>query len=305
MTLLFSIALQNAIVATFLALLVWGTTRIWKNPPAAHLLWLLVLVKLVTPPLVNLDLGSWVAGPQTLTSVVSRPIVDHPPSPVPKSPDIDVALTPKVDGDPNSVAADELRPAVPARPGITLTTVWFAIRPVLIWTWAGGAGIVALLAGMRIVRFQRMLAGTLPGSQRIRSVVEELANRMELRRSPDVRVADSAVAPFVWCAGGRATVVLPLQLLSALDDKQTAMVLAHELAHLRRRDHWVRALELVVSVLYWWNPLVWSVRRQLHAVEEQCCDAWVAWAYPDRTHDYAQSLLKAAELLSSHAPLAA
>jgi beta-lactamase regulating signal transducer with metallopeptidase domain len=65
----------------------------------------------------------------------------------------------------------------------------------------------------------------------------------------------------------RYPVVLPMRLLSALDKQQTAMVLAHELAHLRRRDHWVRGLELVVSVLYWWNPLVWWVRRRLHAVE--------------------------------------
>jgi len=75
------------------------------------------------------------------------------------------------------------------------------------------------------------------------------------------------------------------------------MVLAHELAHLCRRDHWVRVLELVVSVLYWWNPLIWWVRRRLHAAEEQCCDAWVAWVYPDRSHAYAQSLLTAAEML--------
>ena len=81
------------------------------------------------------------------------------------------------------------------------------------------------------------------------------------------------------------------------------MVLAHELAHLRRRDHWVRLVELVVSVLHWWNPLVWWVRRRLHAVEEQCCDAWVAWVCPDRSHDYAESLLKAAELPPHHSSL--
>ena len=34
-------------------------------------------------------------------------------------------------------------------------------------------------------------------------------------------------------------------------------VLAHELAHLRRRDHWVRRLEMVAAVFHWWNPLFW------------------------------------------------
>jgi beta-galactosidase len=37
--------------------------------------------------------------------------------------------------------------------------------------------------------------------------------------------------------------------------------MAHELAHLRRCDHWVRRLELVVTALYWWFPPVWLARK--------------------------------------------
>ena len=179
------------------------------------------------------------------------------------------------------------------------------IRPVLMGIWMGGASLVALLAAIRMARFQRMLAGTLPASQRIQSLAAELANRMELRRSPDIRVVDSAIAPLVWCLGWRPAVVLPLRLIHGLDEPEIAMVLVHELAHLRPRDHWVRVIELITSVLYWWNPLVWWVRRQLHAVEEHCCDSWVAWFYPDQSQVYAESLLKAAELLPARMPLPA
>ena len=79
-------------------------------------------------------------------------------------------------------------------------------------------------------------------------------------------------------------------------------LIARILDHLRRRDHWVRLVELIASVLHWWSPLVWWVRRRLHLVEEQCCDAWAKWAFPDRSRDYAECLLKVAEL-SSHPPL--
>ena len=51
-------------------------------------------------------------------------------------------------------------------------------------------------------------------------------------------------------------------------------VLAHELAHLKRRDHWVRRLEAIVLGLYWWYPGAWWARRQLERAEEECCDAW-------------------------------
>lgn len=79
----------------------------------------------------------------------------------------------------------------------------------------------------------------------------------------------------VWWVGRRPLIALPARLIGELDDQQTSMVLAHELAHLRRRDHWVRGAELVISVLYWWNPMVAWVRRQLHEAEELCSDAWV------------------------------
>jgi len=50
---LFEIGVTNALFAAMLAFLVFGITRFWRNPHVVHLLWVLVLVKLVTPPLVS------------------------------------------------------------------------------------------------------------------------------------------------------------------------------------------------------------------------------------------------------------
>ena len=72
-------------------------------------------------------------------------------------------------------------------------------------------------------------------------------------------------------------------------DERTSLLL-HELAHLKRRDHWVRWLELIVAGLYWWHPVVWWARRALREAEEQCCDAWVVWAMPDHARTYASRL---------------
>ena len=89
-------------------------------------------------------------------------------------------------------------------------------------------------------------------------------------------------------------------------DERTSLLL-HELAHLRRRDHWVRWLELIVIGLYWWLPIVWWIRRSLREAEEQCCDAWVVWAMPRAAKTYAAALLAALEFVSGArtAPVAA
>jgi hypothetical protein len=77
-------------------------------------------------------------------------------------------------------------------------------------------------------------------------------------------------------------------------------VLVHELAHLRRRDHLVRWLELAATVVHWWNPLFWLVRRQLRAHAELACDAWVTGILPDARRPYAEALLEVCAR-SSHA----
>ena len=52
---LFLIAAHNTVVALAFAIVVYGLTRVWRNPAFAHVLWLLVLLKLVAPPVMRVD----------------------------------------------------------------------------------------------------------------------------------------------------------------------------------------------------------------------------------------------------------
>jgi bla regulator protein blaR1 len=79
---------------------------------------------------------------------------------------------------------------------------------------------------------------------------------------------------------------VPRRLWDRLDPDQRQTLLLHELAHLRRRDHWVRCLELGVTILYRWHPSAWWARVTLREAEEQCCDAWVVWAMPGAVRTY-------------------
>ena len=60
---LFLIAAHNTVVALVLALFVYGLMRVWRNPPVAHVLWLLVLLKLVAPPVMRVE-WSALRGPE-------------------------------------------------------------------------------------------------------------------------------------------------------------------------------------------------------------------------------------------------
>jgi hypothetical protein len=93
--------------------------------------------------------------------------------------------------------------------------------------------------------------------------------------------------------------LIPAGLLDRLDEEQRQALLVHELAHWRRRDHWVRWLELVALGLYWWCPLVWWARRQMQEAEEECCDAWVVWLMPRAARSYALALVETLDFMAT------
>jgi beta-lactamase regulating signal transducer with metallopeptidase domain len=294
MTNLFVFAAHNTVAALVFAVLVAGLMRVWRNPPVAHVLWLLVLLKLVAPPVMRIDWpalllpGSMHAGGQIIAEV-SRIEVYRAES-IPRLVDEPTA---------SSTAQAPVPSATEHDFAASLRLFWNRGGPVLLGFWLGGAAPCALLAARRIMRFERLVRDTLPAPERLQRLAFELAGKLGVRRVPDVRYVACVEVPLLWCAGRRATIVLPMRLLGQLDEQSAALILAHELAHLRRRDHWVRAVELIVSTVYWWNPLVWLIRRQMHQAEELCCDAWVRWAFPDCTKRYAELVLKTAESLNA------
>src|SRR5262245_51103392 len=71
---LLSWVVSNVILALLLALAAWVAQRWLLRPAIAHILWLLVLVKLVTPPLVSVPLGN---SPGTLACALGGCGCDH------------------------------------------------------------------------------------------------------------------------------------------------------------------------------------------------------------------------------------
>jgi hypothetical protein len=103
---------------------------------------------------------------------------------------------------------------------------------------------------------------------------------------------------------GRGTVVLfPPALLERLAPEARDTLLAHELAHFLRRDHWVRVLEFIATGLYWWHPAVWLARAGIEAAEEECCDTWVVGGLAASPRRYAEALLATVDFIAElHRP---
>jgi len=90
----------------------------------------------------------------------------------------------------------------------------------------------------------------------------------------------------------RPAIVLPLEWQDWSDEKLGA-VLAHEGAHIRRRDGLVAALAGVNRCIFWFHPLAWMLERRLALLAEQACDEASVAALGDRDR-YAHLLLEMA-----------
>ena len=100
----------------------------------------------------------------------------------------------------------------------------------------------------------------------------------------------------------RPTVLLPEDL--PIGDAQFQLVLAHELAHIRRKDCLRKLLLTVCLCLYWWNPLVWMMVWLANRDMELACDEAVLRALgPDCKKAYALTLLDMAQRNPKSAPL--
>jgi hypothetical protein len=164
--------------------------------------------------------------------------------------------------------------------------------------WMIGTGSVMGIGLRRHLRLVRRMADGSPAEEATVRVAEQVARRIGLATCPRLRVIAGHFGPFVTPGLGSPTVVLPSRFLEELNPLELTTVLAHELAHVRRRDHWCRAIETLVLALYWWNPVAWLASRGLRHSEEECCDRLVVWALPDHRRVYGQTLLKAVEYLT-------
>jgi beta-lactamase regulating signal transducer with metallopeptidase domain len=182
------------------------------------------------------------------------------------------------------------------------------VRETLPWILLGGwsAGAVATLwmACCRWARFQRLAAHARPAPQEWQVLTAQLGSELSMRRPPQVLAVPGRLPPMVIPGWGRARLLLPEALLSQLNRSQRSALLLHELSHIRRGDHLVRMLELAVSALFWWLPIVRLIGRQLRACEEVSCDAAVVSHLPRARRDYARLILDVVDFANPLPPRA-
>jgi uncharacterized protein (TIGR03435 family) len=266
---------QSTLFAVAAAVL---TLALRKNPARVrHRLWLIASLKFLIPFSLLVSLGSHLAKPHvpvvmqsevySAVEAVSLPFTQDTAAPVVAPP---ARLTP--------------------RPG-TRVPSW---QEVLAAVWM--CGFVATL-GLWLWRWRQAAAC-------LRQAIPMPQGREvdALRQLERTRGSHKPLAMFLSPGSGepgafgifRPVLLWPAGISKHLQDNHVEAILAHEVAHVRRRDNLTAAMHMLVEAIFWFHPLVWWLGARLAEERERACDEEVL-LLGKSAQVYAESILKTCE----------
>lgn len=255
-----------------LAWVAWSAGILRRRPAMWAVIWTVVLVKLVLP------WGPQVAGSLSDLWALAQRALGQPVGPLP-----------------------QLEPTVAATAAASPS--WAA--PLVLAILAGWAAI----SGRRLVRAvvhlrrQRAALAALPPSPAwAQARCAALAERFGVR-APRLIAHPEPVVPHLLYSPGASYLVVPSALLE--EDALLELAMAHELAHLARRDPLARWLETFVAALWFFLPVQRAVGRPLERSQEIAADALALRTLALAPSRYAQLLVEVTARCQRGAPAVA
>lgn len=184
---LFQLGLSNVLISFALAIIAVLVGTISRRPHLLYLLWLIVLVKLVTPSVVTIPVV-------TFSEQFDRTVVS-------------------IQGNSQAISSISEKKG----DGLFSAETWFAvldnIKKELSLLWLLGSVLVFTLSLTRVYRFNRLLREKSEvASQELQVAAARIAKRFGLKKVPTIYTTSAHLSPMVWWIGGKVRVVIPSAL---------------------------------------------------------------------------------------------
>jgi beta-lactamase regulating signal transducer with metallopeptidase domain len=162
--------------------------------------------------------------------------------------------------------------AVPMSPVAQLGDRIDDALPWLVAVWLLGMGLLSMRVLAGVTKIRRLARdGVWLADARVRAMVDIVAERLGLHEA--IRVLQSARVDVPMVIGWvKPVVVVPVSLLAGITPAQLEMLVAHELAHIRRYDTVVNLAQTIVETLLFFHPAVWWMSARVREEREHCCD---------------------------------
>jgi len=297
-------AWQVTLLIVFVAVVARYAAR--NRPHLAHVLWVVVLIKCLTPPLWSSPSGifCWLQRAETERAAVDVSAVSFaelangtavselttefaPPS-------SDVVV------DVSSLRHDMSLATTPADWDSDIAEIgaspFGSIATTLLLVWLVGAAVVISVAAARwAVCLWMVKRSGVRSDGPLDDLMISLSERLNLKRRVRLVITQSRVGPAV-IAWFRPIILLPEVVVRGKSPEELEPIMAHELIHVRRGDLRVGMLQVLASAVWWFHPLVRLAARWTNRESERCCDEEVIAELGCDPARYARSLLDILEL---------
>ncbi len=184
------------------------------------------------------------------------------------APQVDLAWLPRA----RTVLADVVSPRFAADLPTRCDLLIGLSRPMMaLWI----AGVAAVAASILVALSRARSIAARCGPVRVSGldeVVIELCRKIGIGMLPHAVVADWTSVPMILRQSKGYVLVVPSDLLISARHEDLRLALAHELAHIKRRDLAWNWLPAAAKALFFFNPLVWVAGRELGIAQEMACD---------------------------------
>lgn len=253
-------------------------TALLRRAPASIRagLWALVFIKLLIPPALAIP---WTAssGVSVIALSISREYSF--------SPRTIMAPSPTNSGDPAAMTFD-------------IATAIFVV-------WLSIALTLFAIGAFQYLRFSRNVLRSLKSpSVRTIAVADRTIEAYGITNTVLIRVSRAVDTPCVFGVF-QPVVVLPIRCDADYGEEALANVIAHEIAHIRRKDLVVSGAMAILTCLYWYHPVVWFANVFYRKEREMACDDLAIRHVDPEGSEYAKTLMAVAEDAQVTAPMVA
>lgn len=282
---LFEITIYSAVL--FAA--VTGFKLAFKNKlsPALHFaLWFLVIARLCIPMTIESGFHLFTVEQEKPLVQQQIPEVSAFDAPTPAAMR-EAAPSEALHSEASAPVQEPLPAADSPKPVFTI-----ASADALIALWVAGMAFraAALLFGERRLHLA-MAHNTLPTDALTRDIYDACCAELGIAHKLPLQSMAGIYSPALTVSL-KPMILLPANITDTLTDAQLACALRHELTHYRRRDHLLMLLLRLLTCVYWFNPIVWLMKRELMKDMETACDSAVtARLNGTERREYAMTLL--------------
>ncbi|GAB2562119.1 M56 family metallopeptidase [Gracilibacillus alcaliphilus] len=152
-------------------------------------------------------------------------------------------------------------------------TVWLTTTFILplFMIWIIGVIVTSLCFWYWYRRFNKKLKKVLvsvPRESNIQHLLYRNMKNMKLANNIDIKFCKTNMSP-VLIGIFKPTIVLPMY---DIPYDELDMIIKHEVTHFKKRDLWIKKVMLLATILHWYNPLIYVLRKEVNKWSELSCD---------------------------------